>query len=224
MDIIFIIKRNIIFIILCSFSLAIIALLVSTFLISPKYQAKSTLIVNSSQTISQTNVTAQQIDLYQKLVDTYAIIMKSDPVLEKVISNLNLKMSLEKLYNNVSVTGLGTTEVMQLIVTDKDPTKAAAIANEIDAVAPINIKNIVNAASVEIISPAKVNTKPISPNIMLNTMLGLFIGIILSLVIAFIREMLDNTFKSEDDIKEILGYNVIGIIPSVIDNKIGEKQ
>lgn len=217
MDIIFIIKKNILSIIFCSLLLAIIALVISTFLISPKYQAKSVLIVNSSSQSNSTSVTTQDIDLYQKLVDTYTIIMKSDPVLEKVISNLNLNMTVEQLYNNVDVAGIGTTEVMQLIVKDKDPVKAAAIANEIDKVAPTNIMSIVQAASVEIISPAKVDTKPISPNILLNTLLGFFIGFILSLVIAFIREMLENTFRSEDDIKEVLGYNVIGIIPSVID-------
>jgi len=74
-------------------------------LISPKYQAKSVLIVNSSQPNNSNNVTTQDIDLYQKLVDTYIIIIKSDPVLEKVIFDLNLNMSVGQLYNNINVTG-----------------------------------------------------------------------------------------------------------------------
>jgi capsular polysaccharide biosynthesis protein len=217
LDILFLLKKNITLILMCSFSLAIFTLLISTFLIKPKYQAKSILIVNSSQPASQTEVTAQQIDLYQKLVDTYAIIIKSDPVLEKVIANLNLSMTTDQLYNDVTISGIGTTEVMQLIVSNHDPEVAASIANEIDKVAPENITSTVKSATVSIISIAKVDNKPISPNILLNTLLGFLIGIIISLVIAFIREMLDNTFKSEEDIKEILGYNVLGFIPAVIE-------
>ena len=60
---------------------------VCRFLITPTYEANAKMIVNSRQ--EQTgSVTNDQITSAEKLVDTYAIIIRSQPVLELVIACL----------------------------------------------------------------------------------------------------------------------------------------
>ena len=57
------------------------------FLVAPVYEASAKMIVNAR--VEQTGtVTNDQITSSQKLVDTYAIIIRSQPVLEPVIETL----------------------------------------------------------------------------------------------------------------------------------------
>jgi capsular polysaccharide biosynthesis protein len=218
MDILFMLKKHLKFIFVCSILFGLISFLFSQFLISPKYQATATLIVNSGKN-NETVQNSDQLVMSQKLVITYAIIMKSDPVLEKVIKDLGLKTSAGTLSKNIDISPIGTTEVMQMTVTDKNPENAALIANDITKVAPDVIISTVNAGSVAIISHAKVNSNKVSPNVKLNIFLAVFLGIIFGVLYAIIRESLDNTFKSDEDIQKVLSLTVIGVIPTVEENK-----
>jgi len=194
---------------------AVSALLVSRFIITPKYEANTTLIVNATQNSQNTTITSDQLTTAQKLVNTYSIILKSDTVLDTVIKNLNLDMTSKQLIANVSVSGVNETEVIDISVKSTDPQVAVEIANEITKVAPDIIIKIVKAGSVEIISPAKLNDIPVSPNVSLNIAIAFIIGMVISMLFSFLIELLDNTFSSEEDVKKYLELTVIGIIPSI---------
>ena len=68
----------------------------SSFLIPRKYEASVNMIVNARTEIVGV-VTSDSISSAQDLVDTYAIIIKSNKVLNKVIEQLDLKLSYEEL-------------------------------------------------------------------------------------------------------------------------------
>ena len=82
---------------------------------------------------------------------------------------------------------------------------------------PPIIKDRVEAGSVEIISEAKIsnNGNPVSPKTARNTAIGGLVGLILMFAVVLIKELLNNTFKTEEDITEKLNMPLLGVIPAV---------
>ena len=69
---------------------------VSSFILPKKYEASVNMIVNTRTEIVGV-VTSDSISSAQDLVDTYAIIIKSNKVLNQVIDTLGLTMTYEEL-------------------------------------------------------------------------------------------------------------------------------
>ena len=197
--------------------LAVAGYLVSTFAMTPQYEASATLIVNSreDQAAAQAPITNDQLTSATKLVDTYAVILTSDTVLDKTISNLNLNMSYNDLVERVRIESVNSTQVMKITVKDTDPERARAIAADIVEQAPEIIIQTVKAGSVEIISKPKAETVPVSPSKAKNTVLAGMLGLVISVGIVILRYLLNNKFMTDDDITNKLGLTVLGVIPQI---------
>ena len=89
---------------------AVICLLVCTFVLTPRYQASVNLIVNSRQD-GNASITSDNINSARNLIDTYAVIIKSNIVLNDVIEQLGLDMTYRQLLACISVDGVGSTQI-----------------------------------------------------------------------------------------------------------------
>lgn len=63
-----------------------------------------------------------------------------------------------------------------------------------------------------IVSKAKVNTKPVSPNKKLCILAGFAIGLFVGVMIAFIKEITDKTIKDSNFLTDELGLTNIGSV------------
>lgn len=214
-EIIFLLKNNLLSIIATTLVCAILGFLVTNFLITPKYEASATMIVNSQQNQTSANLTNDMLTTAKNLVATYGIVVTSDTVLNQVISELNLNETYEQLAGEVSVTAVDSTQVMKIAVQDENPAQAKAIVAKIVEIAPAAIQDAVEAGSVKVISDARVGDAPVSPNKVTNTAVAGLVGLALSVGVIFLKEMLNNTFKTDDDIQKHLGFTVLGVIPYV---------
>lgn len=212
-EILRIVKKNLLWIIASGFTVGLIGFLISVFILTPIYEASATMIVNTRQDQSA-SVTNDQLLSAKNLVDTYAIIIQSDRVLEPVIQKLNLNENYEELVQKVTVQDVNNTQVMRVSVQDPDGEKAKAIADEIVGVAPEIIMDSVEAGSVKVISYPTISQKPVSPNVKKNTAVATLVGVLLMFGVAMIRHLNDNTFKSELDIQQQLGLPILGVIPT----------
>jgi capsular polysaccharide biosynthesis protein len=181
--------------------------------IEPVYEASAKMIVNSRQEQNGT-LTNDQITSSQKLVDTYAIIIRSHPVLEPVIKKLNLSMDAEVLARKVAVTSVNDTQVMQISVQSKDPDQALKILQEIVNTCPDVIIEAVQAGSVKTIEPAYLKKAPIVPSTNLFTVVAAFLCMVAVVIFVVLRFLLDNTYKSDVDLRNDLGVPVLGVIPN----------
>ena len=217
LEILRLLKKNLLAILAVTILLAVAGYLVSTFAMTPQYEASATLIVNSreDQAAAQAPITNDQLTSATKLVDTYAVILTSDTVLDKTISNLDLDMTYGQLVGKVRIESVNSTQVMKITVQDTDPERARAIVADIVAQAPEIIIKTVKAGSVEIISQAKANEAPVSPNVMKNTALACILGVVLSAGIIVLKFLLNNKFMTDEDITNKLGITVLGIIPQI---------
>lgn len=209
-----ILLKNWLWILLSTLGCTILGLLITMFLITPKYRAEATMIVNTRQDQTAT-VTNDQITSAQKLVDTYSIIIRSRRVIDPIMEKLNIEADYESFVKNIIVESVNDTQVMSIQVENKDPEIALQVVQEIVDRAPGAIISTVEAGSVNVVSEPYVNSEvPVSPSKLKNTAIAAFIGLFISSGAFLLIAFLDNTFKSEEDIQKQLGLVTIGIIPT----------
>lgn len=219
-QLLFILRKNWLLIIVSALVCTALGFAAAKWVVTPQYASSTMLVVNAASTQSTSNtITNDQLTTAQELVNTYSVILKSDTVLDQVISDLNLDTDAVTFAKNITVDGVDQTQVLKITVKNPNPQMARNIANDIARVAPNVIIKTVKAGSVDIVSDAKLNLKPVFPNVLLFSAVGLVIGLIASFLFFLIRELMDNTFDSDEDIKNRLGISVIGVIP-VINEKL----
>ena len=187
---------------------------ISFFMLSPVYESKSTLIVNTEKNEETQMITGDQFSVSQKLAVTYGEIIKSRAVLESVISNLKLDSEYEDLVGQITVSPVKDTQIISISVQDTNPKKARDIANEIPKVFEKEVKRITKANDIQVIDKAILPQGAIKPNKMMNVAIAAVLGMMIGLFIVFLLEYLDNKIKTVQDVEKHLGLSVIGVIPS----------
>lgn len=187
---------------------------ISFFVLTPVYEAKSTLIVNTEKNEETQMITGDQFNVTQKLAVTYGEIIKSRSVLEDVIKNLKLDDDYEDLVNNITVSPVKDTQIISISVQDTNKEKARDIANEIPKVFTKEAKRITKANDIQVIDKAILPPNPIKPNKMMNVAIAAVLGMMIGLFIVFLLEYLDNKLKTPQDIEKHLGLSLLGVVPN----------
>lgn len=194
----------------------IISGVVSYFIITPIYQASTQLLVNQQKT-DQSFYNPNEVQTNLQLINTYNVIIKSPAILEKVVNQLGLDMTVEEINGKITVQSEADSQVVNVTVQDPDPQLAADIANTTANVFQKEIVNIMSVDNVSILAKALVgeNQSPVKPQPLLNIAIALVVGLMAGVGLAFLLEYLDNTVKDEQDIEKILGLPVLGVIATM---------
>lgn len=187
---------------------------ISFFMLSPVYESKSTLIVNTEKNEDTQMITGDQFSVSQKLAVTYGEIIKSRAVLESVISNLKLDSEYEDLVEKITVSPVKDTQIISISVQDTNPKKARDIANEIPKVFEKEVKRITKANDIQVIDKAILPENPIKPNKMMNVAIAAVLGMMIGLFVVFLLEYLDNKIKTPQDVEKHLDLPILGVIPN----------
>lgn len=188
----------------------------SVFIITPKYEAVTTMIVSNSkneQNQKDGDVDINQINANRALVSTYSEIVKSKGVADKVIADLKLDMDYQQLSQKVSIEPVKDTQIISVKVVDTVPERCMDIANATSMVFKDSVTKIMKVDNVQILDKANLPEEPSSPNIKKNTAIGLVLGFVLGVGISLFRELMDTTFKTTDDIAEAFDIPVLGMVP-----------
>ncbi len=97
---------------------------------TPVYQASASLLINQART-GNSSADYNALLTGERLAQTYAELIRKRPVLEAVISNLQLPADADTLSKRVSIAPVRNTQLLNLTVEDSDPQRAADIANAI---------------------------------------------------------------------------------------------
>ncbi len=197
--------------------------------VTPKYSSSTTLVLasNNNQTTANT-ITATDITVNSKLVSTYSEIVKSKNIIRQVISNLGMKLDEDDLRKNVTVSSVKDTELIEITVTNENPSYSAKIANEIAKVFIAKVKEIYNIENIQIVDEAEVETTPSNINHPKDVMIFTFIGVVVACGYVLIANMLDTTIKTAEEVERIFKMPVIATIPlysfDPAKNKGGKKR
>jgi receptor protein-tyrosine kinase len=167
---------------------------------------------DASDPFTGATYTLQRITSYVQLVD-------SPDVLGPVIEELDLDTSVNALAGSISASNPVDTVLINISVSDLDPVLAASIANAtasqlgsvIQALETSSAGNIIPVKAT-LTDPAEPPGSPSSPRTRVNLLLGFLIGLALGVGYAFLRESLDTTVKSPDELTDITGGTPLGLI------------
>lgn len=215
-----IIKRSKWLIVSLAIIAALVAFLVSSFVISPTYEASTQVLVAPKQGENMP-LDNSQIQSSVTLVNTYRVIIQSPAILEQVQENVI--GAPDTIANLITVNSEQNSQVINIKVQHTNPVLATDIANEISSVFSKEVPELMSVDNVKVLSNASVPMFPVSPNILLNTAIASVLGLMLGVAIAFLKVVLDRRIKTEQDVENILELPVLGSIP-VIDKVEMMKQ
>lgn len=179
----------------------------SFFFQKPMYSSYTKVILSGENTITQNDVV-----LNKNLVDTYAEVVKSRRVLSQVIKKLDLDLTYEELMNEISVTSVSNTEIIQINVSDKEPEMAANIANATASYFTKEVLDLYKMNNVNILDEAIVNETPYNINVPKQLLIYIILGIIASSGIIFVLYYFDRTIKSVDQVEQKINLPILGSI------------
>lgn len=190
----------------------LLALLISVFILKPTFTS-STRIYVANQTSDNNNLTAQDLQAGNYLVNDYKEIITSDSVLADVISREGLSITNAELSEMIEVSIPNDTRIITISVNNTDPSDAQRFANSLREIAAEKIKVVTKVEDVTTIEDAKLPELPSSPNIKRNVVLGALAGIFIAVVLILLLELLDDRVRRPEDIEEVLGLVLIGTVP-----------
>lgn len=200
------------FIIFIALVVGTVALLGSVFLIKPKYTSTTRIYVVSRTADSITN---QDLQAGSYLVKDYQEVITSNEVLSSVIDKEKLSLTPNELSSMISVTIPTDTRVISISVEDDNAQEATTIANTVREVAAEKIKAVTKVDDVTTLEAAEVPKEPSSPNIKRNTLIGVIAGGVLAVISIIIQEVLDDRVRRPEDIEDVLGLPLLGIVPDI---------
>lgn len=201
------------FIVFVGLLVGTIALLGSVFFIKPKYTSTTRIYVVSRS--SDTALTNQDLQAGSYLVNDYKEVITSSEVLSSVIDQEKLSMSTGELSKEIAVTIPTDTRVISISVTDTDAQRACDIANTVRQVAAEKIKAVTKVDDVTTLESATKPSHPSSPNVKKNAAIGALAGVFLAVVGILVAEVLDDRVRRPEDIEEVLGMTLLGVVPDV---------
>lgn len=201
------------FIVFVGLLVGTIALLGSVFFMKPKYTSTTRIYVVSRS--SDTSLTNQDLQAGSYLVNDYKEVITSSEVLSSVIDQEKLSMSVGELSKDIAVTIPTDTRVISIAVTDTDAQRACDIANTVREVAAEKIKAVTKVDDVTTLESATKPSHPSSPNVKKNAAIGTLAGVFLAVVGILVAEVLDDRVRRPEDIEEVLGMTLLGVVPDV---------
>lgn len=158
-------------------------------------------------------MTYNDLVIATQMTNDCEIIITGHNVTKKVVENLGLNMSAESLSKRLKVSSEASTRILDLEYTDTNPERAAAILNEVCAVASVQIKEITSVDAVKTVFEAEVPTTPSSAGPTRSAMLAAILGAVLAIGVLVVIFLMDDTIRSEDDVERYLGLSTLGAIP-----------
>lgn len=186
----------------------------STFVVTPTYEASTSLVVRQEYTeLDEYNA----LMLNRQMVSTYSELVKSRRVSEQVIDRLELDMNYEQLTKSVSVVQVKNTEMFKIIVQERDKERAEDIAKAYTEVFSEVLKGMGIAVDVVVVDQAKALESPVKPNRVLNLVIALVFGLMIGIFLVFLLVYFDTSIKNEKDVQRYLDLPVLADVPNMDD-------
>ncbi len=209
-EIFYLLKHQLWIVLLSGIICASMAGLISSFLLTPNYTSRTQLYILSKST-SITSLA--DIQLGTQLTQDYMVLVKSRPVVNKVIENLGLDMEYEDMLDYISISNPTNTRILEIQVEYPDAYLAKEIVDDFAKVSASQIAKIMDVAEPTIVEEGYMQPDPSSPNTPRNIVIGGLIGVFLAAGVAIVLYLLDDTIKDADDIEKYLGLTNLGLIP-----------
>lgn len=206
-------KKRWILIVSITLVATLISGILSFFVIKPTYEASTKVFVGKEES-SLEGYNTNDIQMYQKLLQTYAETIKTNEVIQAAINNTNADLSVKDVKDSLTVTPIADTQILQIKYKNNDPEVAKSILENITNEFVILSKELVPNGNVRVIEAVQLPEDPVAPNKKMNIAIAFLLGLMVSVGLVFLLEYLDNTFKTKENLERELNIPVLGLIPS----------
>ena len=187
----------------------------SSFIVKPQFTSTTRIYVVNRNQGDKPGLSNQDLQAGSYLVKDYREIILSQDVLEKVVTDQNLKFDAKALAKKIQVTVPVDTRIVSISVKDGNPEEASRIANGLREVAAQKIISVTKVSDVTTLEEARPALLPSSPNIRRNTILGVGVGAGVVILLALTVEVLDDRVRRPEDIEEVMHISLLGVIPNL---------
>lgn len=202
--------RKLYIIIICFVVGALAAAGYTKLMVTPQYTATSMIYI-LGETTSITSIANLQIS--NELTADFSMLAQRRKVYEKVNEELNLHKTYEELLDVITITNPTDTHILTIEVQDPNPKQAKDIANAMAEAVADNLSTVMATEKPSIAEEAVLPEQPSSPNVKKNIALGALIGAFLAAAAIVVLHLLDDTIKSEEDVKKYLDLNTFASFP-----------
>lgn len=185
--------------------------LISYYLVTPKYEATAKVYMVSASTDSLINLS--DLNLGTSLSEDYEEMLRIRPVYEKITEELKLDYGYEDFLKLIDISTVGNTRVLQITVETEDPEESKNIANLLADHAENYLPDLMETSEPNVAEYAILPEKPSSPDILKNTIIGAFVALLLLGGSFTVRFVMDDTFKSAEDVDHVFGIMPLTVIP-----------
>jgi capsular exopolysaccharide synthesis family protein len=204
-------------IVVAVFLLCVVGTTIATSLATRTYTATAG-VYFTVRTAESVSALAEGATFSQAQLASFATLAVTPTVLEPVAEKLGLPGGAGALSDQLAVTALSGTTVLDLSVTDTDPRQAARIANAVAAqvitvvqdLAPRNPASQDSSIKATVVTPATVPHSASAPNSTLDLTAAVVLGLGLGVLLAFAREAMDTRVRTAEDLAQLTTRPLLG--------------
>lgn len=161
MDLFQVVFKKLHLVLLAGIIAALVAVLVTELFMTPVYTSTTKMYVLSKQDANSA-VTSSDLQAGSQLTKDYMELIKSRSVMEQVISQLQLDMSVDKLSGEITVSNTADTRILSISVENESPKLAKEIADAVRESASVQITQITDADAVNMVEEGNLPKNPTS--------------------------------------------------------------
>jgi capsular polysaccharide biosynthesis protein/Mrp family chromosome partitioning ATPase len=194
---------------------------------TPVYSASSKVVVGQGESLFNP---ALSVDA-TAVTSTISSLLQSNVVAEQAIKQLGLHTTPNALLSNLSVSPQPTGAVIDVSYDDTNKARAARVLGTIGSVFTNQVNTVLASkskstsssgtggstvappVSAVVFDPAHPDPGQVSPHKSRTVIIALVLGLVAGIVLAFLRDALSSTIKSEEDAEAAYGATSIGSLP-----------
>ncbi|WP_207751664.1 YveK family protein, partial [Clostridium saudiense] len=207
-------KKRWILIVSITLVATLISGILSFFVIKPIYETSTKVFIGKEESNLE-GYNSNDIQMYQKLLQTYAETIKTNEVVQAAINNTEADLTVSAVKGALTVTPVSDTQILQIKYQNNDPELAKEILENITNEFVVLAKELVPNGNVRVIEAVQLPEDPVAPNKKMNIAIAFLLGLMVSVGLVFLLEYLDNTFKNKENLERELDIPALGVIPVV---------
>ena len=200
---------------------ALVAGSITQFFITPKFTGVSKVYMVSSSSDSVVDLT--DLNIGTSLSSDYEELLKTRPIIEGVIEELDLDHTYEELLDMITIATINDTRILTITAESTIPEEAQAIANTLADMAVSELPGLMDTATPNIAEWAVFPEKKSSPSLATNTMIGALICMAVVLGVLTFFYVTDDTLKTADDVEKEFGVMPLTLVPDGYIEAISDK-
>lgn len=223
-DVMDILKKRIVMIVLIVLISTIGAGIYSYFVVKPAYRTSMQIFIGKETNQGTINYQNGEVQLYQMLMGTYAGLIKNEDLIGRALEDIDIDMSPAAVLGSLNITTGEKDQFLNMSISTLNPNDGKVILTAITDEFIKTSSQLIPNGTVSVVQEPKIPKGPYSPNKKMNILVAFAMSLMVSVTLSLFLEYLDNTVKKKEDVENILGVPVIGIVPEYTDKMIKKEK